>query len=183
MTTGLLDILKDVADRFDHAGIEYFLVGSLAAMYYSRPRFTQDVDLVVRMKPRQVLTFENLFPLEDYYCPPKEVLVDEVLRKGSFNLVHQGSGIKVDIAVDKETAFYKSEFLRKVRLQVAPGVEVCIASPEDLILKKLDFFREGNSEKRLDDIREILAETPVDESYIEHWVDQLELKKEWELFQ
>jgi len=178
--TGLLDVLKDVVSRFDSEGIEYFLVGSLAAMYYGRPRFTQDVDLVVRIKSRQVSQIERLFPLADYYCPPNEVLRDEVVRKGSFNLIHQNSGIKVDIVLDKETDFYTSEFSRKVKLEVAPGIEVYIASPEDLILKKLDYYREGQSEKHLTDICEIMMGTKIDESYLEKWVERLSLKKEWE---
>ena len=65
--TGLLDVLKDVVTRFDKATIPYFLVGSLATMYYGRPRFTQDVDLVARINARQVSKFEGLFPLEEYY--------------------------------------------------------------------------------------------------------------------
>lgn len=177
---GLLDVLKDVVDRFNREGIEYFLVGSLAAMYYGRPRFTQDVDLVVRLKAKQVVKFEHLFSIEEYYCPPGEVLRDEVIRKGSFNLIHQDSGIKVDIVLDKETPFYISEFSRRVELEIAPNIKVYIASPEDLILKKLDFYREGQSEKHLTDIREIMMGSKVDEVYIEKWVERLGLKKEWE---
>jgi hypothetical protein len=37
---GPLEVLKDISQRFDRIGIDYFLVGSLAAMYYSRPRLT-----------------------------------------------------------------------------------------------------------------------------------------------
>lgn len=176
----LLDVLKDVVKRFDEAGIEYFLVGSLATMYYGRPRFTQDVDLVVRIKAKQVSQFENLFPIEEYYCPPKEVLHDEVIRRGSFNLINQSSGIKVDIVIDKETDFYASEFTRRKKLTIAPGIEVFIASPEDLILKKLDYYREGQSEKHLLDIRDILVNIKVDEAYIKGWAERLNLKTQWE---
>lgn len=177
---GMLDILKDVVTRFNKSGIEYFLVGSMASMYYGRPRFTQDLDLVVRIKARQVSEFEKLFPIEEYYAPPKEVLHDEISRKGSFNLIHQGTGIKVDIVLDKETEFYKSEFSRKQKVEIAPGLEIYIASPEDVILKKLDFYREGKSEKHLTDIREIIMETKVDNSYIESWADHFGLREIWE---
>jgi len=177
--TGLLDVLKDVTKRFDQEGIEYFLVGSMATMYYGRPRFTQDVDLVVRMKARQVTQFQNMFLLEDYYCPPKEILQDEIIRKGSFNLIHQHSGIKIDIVLDKETDFYNSEFARRKKINIAPGLEIYIASVEDLILKKLDYYREGQSEKHLNDIRDILMNIKIDENYIQTWVEKLGLKTEW----
>lgn len=175
----LLDVLKDVATRFDEAGIEYFLVGSLATMYYGRPRFTQDVDLVVRIKAKQVSQFECLFPIEEYYCPPKEVLHDEVIRRGSFNLINQSSGIKIDLVIDKETDFYKSEFARRKKLEIAPGIEIFVASPEDLILKKLDYYREGQSEKHLNDIRDIMVNLKVDEAYIKDWAERLHLETEW----
>lgn len=178
--TGLLAVLQDVVRRFDKEGIEYFLVGSLATMYYGRPRFTQDVDLVVRIKAKQAGRFEELFPADEYYCPPHEVLRDEFSRKGSFNLIHQHSGIKVDIVLDKETDFYISEFLRRTKVEIAPGIEVYIATPEDLIIKKLDFFREGQSEKHLLDIRDVLMAVKVDDSYIEEWVQRLSLEKAWE---
>lgn len=176
---GLLDVLKDVVGRFEEAGIDYFLVGSLATMYYGRPRFTQDVDFVVRIKAKQVSQFEDLFPIEEYYCPPREVLIDEIIRRGSFNLINQSSGIKVDLVIDKETEFYTSEFHRRKKLEIAPGIEIFVASPEDLILKKLDYYREGQSEKHLNDIREILMNTKVDEAYIEDWAERLKLKAEW----
>ena len=176
---GLLDVLKDVVKRFDEAGIEYFLVGSLATMYYGRPRFTQDVDLVVRIKAQHVLQFEKLFPLEEYYCPPKEVLQDEVVRRGSFNLINQSSGIKVDIVLDKENDFYKSEFARRKKIEIVPGTEIFIATPEDLILKKLDYYREGQSEKHLNDVRDIVMNLKVDDVYIKMWVERLGLTAEW----
>ncbi len=178
--TSLIDVLRDVTDRLDSRGIEYFLVGSMATMYYGRPRYTLDLDLVVRLNARQVSHFEALFPIEKYYCPPNEVLQDEVGRMGCFNLIHHETGIKVDIVLDKETDFYTSEFSRKVKLEIMPGLKVNIASPEDLILKKLDYFREGESDKHLRDIREVIMNTKIDEAYIEEWVDRLNLRKEWE---
>ena len=176
---GMLDVLKDVVNRFNTANIEYFLVGSMATMYYGRPRFTQDLDLVVRIKISQVSSFEKLFPLDEYYCPPREILHDEVIRKGSFNLIHQNSGIKVDIVLDKETDFYNSEFSRRKKVEMTPGFNAFIASPEDLILKKLDFYREGASEKHMTDIREVIIGVELDYEYIEKWVLRLGLDKEW----
>lgn len=46
---GLLDVLKVVVAKFENAGIEYFMVGSMATMYYGQPRFTRDLDLVARI--------------------------------------------------------------------------------------------------------------------------------------
>lgn len=177
---GLLDVLKEVITKFELESIDYFMVGSMATMYYGQPRFTRDLNLVVRLRPRQVFRFENLFPLSDFYCPPIDVIQDEVNRKGSFNLIHQASGIKVDIVLDKETEFYKSEFTRRQKVKITEGLVVYLASPEDLIIKKLDYYREGQSEKHLSDIRDLIMNVPLDEAYLQNWVSKLGLQAEWE---
>lgn len=177
---GPLEVLKETLERFEKLNIQYFLVGSLGAMYYSRPRYTNDIDLVVQISASDVQKFEALFDLETFYCPPIEILRDEIMRAGSFNLIHQNSGIKIDIILLNQTEFYQSEFQRRRKVSLLPGLEVHIASPEDIIIKKLDFFREGGSEKHLNDIREILIETPIDEEYLQKWVARFGLTMEWQ---
>jgi len=176
---GPLEVLKDLSNRFENIGIDYFLVGSLGAMYYSRPRFTNDIDLVVQIRPNQIRDFETQFLPEDYYCPPFEILRDEVMRMGSFNLIHQATGIKVDIVLRKDTDFSRSEFSRRRQVLLLPGFQAYIATAEDIILKKLEFYREGGSEKHLQDIREILAETKVDQTYLQTWISLLRIEPEW----
>lgn len=178
---GPLEVLKDVVDRLNKENIHYFLVGSLASMYYGRPRFTRDIDLVLQIHPSLVGKFEILFPLQDYYCPPREVIHDEVIRRGSFNLIHQQSGIKIDIVILNDTEFHKSEMSRRKKVEIIPEFESYIAAPEDIILKKLDYYREGESEKHLNDIREVLAGTPtIDQEYLQYWITKLGLHKQWE---
>ena len=175
---GPLDVLREVTQRFEKIGVNYFLVGSLGAMYYSRPRFTNDIDLVVQIQPIQIKIFIEQFPLDDYYCPPFEIIRDEVLRMGSFNLIHHHTGIKIDIVLQKNTPFYHSEFQRRKKVKIMPDFEAYIATPEDIILKKLDFYREGGSEKHLSDIREIVAETSLDYDYLNQWAKVLGLTTE-----
>lgn len=176
---GLLHVLSDVTKRLEKLNIDYFLVGSIASIYYSRPRFTQDIDLVLTIKATQVTGFEQAFPLSEYYCPPPEVLRDEVGRKGSFKLIHQQSGVKVDIVLNKETELYKSEFQRRQLVEIAPDIRIYIASPEDVILHKLIFFREGESEKHLLDIKEIAMNNTLDQQYLSLWVNKLGLAEIW----
>lgn len=178
--TGPLDVLKEVVGILQKTNIDYFLVGSLAAMYYGKPRFTNDIDLVVEIKSNQVQNFEKAFSPIEYYIPPIEILQDEIVRSGSFNLIHQQSGIKIDIVLRKKTPFSESEFRRKKEIEIIPELKVFVATAEDVIIKKLDYYREGGSEKHLNDIREMMASTSVDMSYLTTWIDQLGLKNDWE---
>jgi hypothetical protein len=125
---------------------------------------------LLRSKPHKFLPSKS---------PPREVIADEVIRGGMFNLIHQASGVKIDIVPLKKTEFAVSEFSRRRKVEVLPGLEVYIASAEDVILKKLDYHREGGSERHLSDIRGILAETEVDQAYLQTWIAKLGLMSEW----
>ncbi len=175
-----LDVLKIIAKKFEVSNLEYFLVGSLAATHYGQPRLTNDIDLVVRLMPRDLNTLLREFCMPEYYCPPEEILSDEILRKGQFSLIHQESMIKIDIDISKNTAFYKSEFTRMKKVEIVSGFEVFVASPEDVILMKLEYFRIGEFQKHLSDIRGILTETKVDQNYLDTWIAQMGLSAQWE---
>ncbi len=73
------------------AGIDYIVTGGLAAVVYGHPRLTLDVDLVIRLAPRDVEVFAALGPPEEFYCPPSEVIATERARPdhGHFNVILQ----------------------------------------------------------------------------------------------
>lgn len=169
----------DVAQRLDRAEIRYMIVGSVASMVYGEPRLTHDLDLVVELRPSDVARFLPLFPESEFYCPPAEVIRAETVQRGQFNLIQHATGLKIDLVIRKHRDFALEEFLRRRKVEVMPGVAVFLASPEDVILKKLDFYREGGSAKHLTDIRGILANTEVDRAYLDRWIDALNLRKPW----
>jgi len=67
-------------------------------------------------------------------------------------------------------------------LVTAENFEADFAAPEDVIIKKMEYYREGGSEKHLRDITGILMTTgdDVDRLYIERWAQQLGLGDIWE---
>ena len=94
-------------------------------------------------------------------------------------MMHHESGLKIDLMVRKATPHSVEEFSRRQKVPFWQGVNVYLASPEDVIIKKLAFYREGGSEKHLKDIRGIMAETPLDEKYFQYWIEELSLQKEF----
>ena len=171
--------LKATFHRLEMARVEYMTVGSIASTVYGEPRLTRDLDLVIRAHRDIARLFMEMFPAEEYYLPPREVIVQEFTRQGQFNLLHNPSGLKVDVVVQKSTSHGLAEFERRRRLELLPGVLAWIAAPEDVIIAKLRFYRDGESEKHLKDIRGILAQTPVDMMYLESWIQSLELSSSW----
>jgi len=175
----ILSVFRSILSVLEAHRIDYMVVGSVASIVYGEPRLTKDMDLVVELPPGSVPRFHTLFPEERFYVPPIEVLADEVSRRGQFNLLDQRSGLKIDFVVRKNTPYAREEFSRRRRISLFPDFDAYVAAPEDVILGKLMFFREGGSEKHIGDIRGVLANTPVDSRYIERWVGRLALQAEW----
>jgi len=178
--TNILHIFSDVFEKFESAGIPYMVVGSVASIIYGEPRMTKDMDLVVAISPMHARSFDKLFPNTEYYCPPPEVIRDEIVRQGQFNLVHHKSGLKIDIMIQKSTAHARTEFERRQLVDIMGNIHAYFARPEDIIIKKLEYFREGESEKHLTDIRGILANTTVDDNYLSAWIATLNLSVFWD---
>jgi hypothetical protein len=55
---------------------------------------TRDIDIVVDLKQQDARRLETLFPQPEFYCPPLEILSDEIINRGQFNLLHVPTGLK-----------------------------------------------------------------------------------------
>ena len=174
------DLLERLSATLEELRIPYLITGSMATIAYGEPRFTNDIDVVIRMVGAQIDPFCAAFPTDEFYVSP-EAVKDAVSRCGQFNTLHPSTGLKIDAMVADQSDFNDSRFSRARRLLVAKNREVAFASPEDVIIKKLAFFQEGGSEKHLRDIRGVLAVMgeQLDRVYIEKWVSQLGLTGEW----
>jgi hypothetical protein len=171
-----LEIVRDVSARLESAGIEYMLTGSMALNYYTVPRMTRDIDLVVALRAEHTDRVVGLFA-PDYYVS-REAVAASIVRKSLFNLIHQESVIKVDCIVRKSSEYRLVEFSRRRRIKVEDFV-TWIVSKEDLIISKLCWARDSHSELQLRDVRN-LAATGYDRLYIEHWTRELDLSTLWE---
>lgn len=179
---GPTDLLTVVASVCERLGIPYRAVGSMAASLYGEPRSTNDVDVVVQLDAANVDAFCASFPEPEYYCS-LDAARNAVRKRFQFNILHLTSGLKVDVIQGSDSPFDRARFSRGKRLPVDDLHEVWFAAPEDVILKKLDFFREGGSEKHLRDVVGILKVQAgqIDDAYLAQWIARLKLEVEWRL--
>ena len=100
---------------------------------------------------------------------------------GQFNILHPSSGLNIDVMVAEESSFNASRFDRLRLIPLAPGVTAAFASPEDVILKKLEYYREGGSDTHLRDIAGVIRimGSELDHEYVEAWALRLGLSKLW----
>ena len=59
------------------------------------------------------------------------------------------------------------------------GEQLWLAPPEYVIIRKLEFYREGGSEKHLRDIRGMLAVTDVETDFLEEEIEKRGLNEVW----
>jgi hypothetical protein len=168
-----LDVLKDVARRLEGAAIPYMLTGSLAANFYTVPRMTRDIDLVVALLLNDVARLVEAFG-QDYYCD-ESMVRDAVRRRGMVNLIHQTQLVKIDLVVRKESEYRRLEFERRRRLTL-DGQSFWVVSPEDLVISKLEWARDGESSVQLRDVKNLLSTPLLDMPYVEKWVRALGLE-------
>ncbi len=174
------ELLRYLVSALEKLAVRYFVTGSTASIFFGEPRFTNDIDVVVDLRENDVDRFCAEFPDGEFYLSD-EAVRRAVSRRGSFNILHPGSGLKVDVIVPADTIFNRSRFARIQRVQPAADFEACFTSAEDVIVKKMEFFREGGSEKHLRDIAGILkiSGATLDREYIESWADHLGLETIW----
>ena len=147
---------------------------------YGERRSTLDVDVVAVVGKQHAKRFQEVFPEADFYCPPADVIEIESARpeQGQFNLIHHHSIYKADIYIATGSEFERWAFKSR-RSLVAGETPVWLAPPEYVIVHKLEFFREGGSDKHLRDIRGMLAVTDVDRPFLEKEIAARGLEEAW----
>lgn len=100
-----------------------------------------------------------------------------------FKIIHPTSGFKIDVMIPKDEAFNASRIARRRRLPVIGERSAWFAAPEDVILKKLQYYREGASDKHLRDIGSMLKVSggEMDFAYLERWARELKVEDLWGL--
>ncbi len=169
-----LEVLKIVTQRLNKANIAYVISGSIAANYYTVPRMTRDIDIVIELKEPDIDKFVDLFQ-GDFYID-KEMIKKEVLQQGMFNLIHNQYVIKIDFIIRKESEFQNAIFSRRKNFLIENS-PMWFISAEDLILVKLHWAKDSHSEMQLKDVRNLLETVnDLDLKYIESWISQLALR-------
>ena len=176
----LATLLRRVITILDEAEIPYMLTGSLAAAYYAIPRATQDIDIVVEAMPTQLGTLTRLLASAGLYVS-SEAAREASVCEGQFNAIDPETGWKVDFILRKSRPFSASEFGRRT-LKAALGLEFFMATPEDLVIAKVEWAMKGESDLQLRDVRALLrtAGPEFEWSYVEHWIKELGLEAQWQ---
>lgn len=175
-----LDALLAVAAAIERLDVPFFIAGSFASNAYGFYRATADADLVADLKIRHVEPL--VATLSGRFYIAEEAVRQAVMNRGSFNVIDLNTSMKVDIFAMKREMFQIEEMQRRVRRALTPdgATETWLATPEDTILAKLDWYRLGGgvSDRQWGDVLGVMkvqAEN-LDLAYLRRWADELRLR-------
>ena len=176
------DLIELFVRPLERLEIRYLVSGSVAAMLYGEPRVTHDIDFVVSLRDRDILRLPEAYPAAEFYLPEKEELLTELARvqKGHFNVIHPETGLKADFYLTQRDELDAWAF-RNVREYKIDGTHIRLAPPEYVIVRKLEYYREGGAEKHLRDIRAMFAVSSeqLDQTVLSEWIQRRGLEAEW----
>ncbi len=176
------DLIELFVGPLQSEGIRYFISGSVAAMLYGEPRVTHDIDLVVFLRGTDIAKLPKLYPSPEFYVPPAEVIAAEMSRQqhGCFNIIHADSSLKADFFTANRDELHAWAF-RNLKQYSARNMDVSLAPPEYVIVRKLEYFREGGSDKHLRDIRGILniSGQQINQADLDEWIQRRGVDAEW----
>lgn len=179
-TNEIVQAVQPVIEALTALGVSYRIGGSVASSALGVPRSTLDIDIVCELEEPNVATFVSR--LEPEYYVDADMIKEAIRRRASFNLVHLGTMMKVDVFIHRRDAFGRESFGRVVRkaLDDAPGTPVFdLTTAEDIILRKLEWYELGGrvSERQwLDAVGVIAVQRELlDRAYLERWAKELGL--------
>jgi hypothetical protein len=165
-------------------GTRYIVSGGIAAILYGEPRLTNDVDVVVFLPIEDIRLLLEVFPSPEFYLPPAEVIAKEIARpqKGRFNVIHADTGFKADFYAAGRDELNAWGF-RNARRMEYRGEPIVVAPPEYVVVRKLEYYREGGSDKHLRDIRSMLAVSgdQINRTELDEWIRRGGLQAEWKM--
>lgn len=176
------DELSLFVARLESTGAPYMVTGATAAILYGQPRLTNDLDVVISLNDATRAALLLAFPESEFYVPPESVIRAEQARhqRGHFNLIHHDSGYKADVYLAGADPLHAWALPLRRQLRWAGDLVMTVAPPEYVVLRKLEFYREGQSAKHPTDIRAIREITGVDEAMLAPWLERMGLDALWQ---
>lgn len=177
-TADLFTALAPVVEALESLGVRHYVSGSVASSAHGLARASVDVDIVADLDSQHVVALVRR--LQGAYYVDEDRVRSAVQARRSFNLIHLATMFKVDVFVSKRRPFDREALARARPEALEEGADATryfVASAEDTILAKLEWFRAGGevSERQWSDVVGVLKtiQLRADEEYLRRWAGSL----------
>ena len=163
--------LTAIHRRLAEAGIDYMIVGSTVVGWIGHSRMTIDVDVVLDPTREQLIALVRALKTDDFYVD-EEAALDALTQRSMINAIDQETGWKVDLIMLRDDPYEREAFSRRRPIETQAGIFPSL-TPEDLILSKLNWAKESQSEKQIRDVRGVFGIwcDRLDHDYLRRWAD------------
>jgi len=130
-----------ISRALDGLGISHTVGGSIASSFAGEPRSTVDIDIVAAIQAADVGPLVSA--LNDDFYVDAGALERAVRERGTTNLIHQSTQLKVDLFIAGGTPLDEQQLRRRREVTLGPGRRLHVHPPEDILLQKLHWYRKG----------------------------------------
>lgn len=177
------ELLITISEILQDLKISYAITGGFAVTIWGKPRYTADIDVIIEMADKNIKPLaKKLLAIDKNVYAEEDMMREALMYHGEFNFIHSDTGLKVDFFVQDDSPYstlkLKRAVLRKMFNRTIPFV-----SPEDLVLSKLMWSKESESQKQAEDIKSVLRNPNIslNMKYLKNWAqkhDTLEMLEE-----
>ena len=171
------EFLVYVAELLERLEIPYHVGGSVASSAHGMYRASADIDFVIDPTSDQLEALARA--MEPGFYVNRTAMTEALSSRSTFNAIHDETSFKIDFFIKGAAPFDAEELRRSIRQAIGDeqGHAVLLKSPEDTVLRKLEWFRRGGevSERQWQDVLSVLAASSgqLDETYLARWSREL----------
>jgi hypothetical protein len=169
----------------DTHAIPYLVVGSVAAIVHGEYRMTRDIDIVLNLAPGDVRALVDGLRGGFTFLPSD--ITDALARlpearadwqqRASFCAYDRATGFQIDVYLSSGRPFEVAQFQRAEVIDIPgdPGGSLCVASAEDTVLAKLEWYKLAPSDRQWRDVQAILRvqDDALNHAYLRQWAAEL----------
>jgi hypothetical protein len=174
--------LSAVIEALENLNIPYYLGGSVASSAMGLPRTTLDIDIIADVQPFQAGRLADA--LRDAFYIDQDQIAAAIERRSSFNIIHSETALKVDFFIPQDREYDREALARRRRESLSgekDAISCYLASPEDIILSKLEWYKSGGlvSGRQWQDVQGVMKVQgrDLDQAYLKGWALKLSISE------
>lgn len=165
------EIATSVVAALEATSVPYMIVGSFSSNLYGIPRSTKDVDFVVELSGRSVR--DVVAHLGPQFRLDPQMSFESVTMTVRHIIDVPDVPFRIELFHLSDEPHDQERFRRRRRVPFEGG-HAFVASPEDVVITKLNWFARQRRTRDGDDVRDVLAVQgdALDFDYIHTWCDK-----------